>query len=127
MTFTNDDILAKIQQLAGSKDFSTAESFLKARDVKPYDPAIGGKHSRERVMRRSDIIDTWRSRLQNSVAKGIKLYGCADFVRKLNDLSDNAGLLNVSFKGTSGTGLFWFMADSEEPIGFVIMKAHVKV
>ncbi|WBO58997.1 hypothetical protein GT370_18230 [Acidocella sp. MX-AZ03] len=99
-----------------------AEEFLRSPETEPYNPPIGGKLSRERTVKRSDIIGTWTSRLANSIKKNKDLYGCADFVKSLNEMPGEARLFSLSFKNQRKIGTFWFTVETEKPVGFVVVE-----
>jgi len=121
MMFSRAEVLKRIRPLAESEDYEAARSLLSSPKAQPYDPPVRKTDAEPRVVRPSDIIGTWKARLQNARKQGKKLYGCADFVRNLDQLSDTADLVTCSFKDSHSTGLFWFEAASDRPIGFVIV------
>lgn len=120
MKFTKDTVQNRLKDLSASADLSVARSFLTSPFTVQVDPLIVGKLADERIVFPRDIIRTWDARCENARRKGFKLAGCADFVRKLKSIDNQAELINVVFKNNEGTGLFWFDRKSDELIGFVI-------
>jgi len=124
MNLTKQDVLNGIRPLSSSKDFGTADEFLSSSETELYNPVIGGKLSHERVVKLSDIISTWTVRLANSIKKNKNLPGCADFVKALNELPPETKLFSLSFKSRKKICTFWFRAETEQPVGFIVVEKN---
>ena len=120
MKFTKETVLLRLRELSTSKDFALAEEFLKSPETVLFNPEIAGKRAGDRRVRPKEIVKTWTARRDHGIEIGKPLHGCDDFLDRLNGLPSTAEVVNVAFVSPAKTGLFWFEATSEKPIGFVI-------
>jgi hypothetical protein len=122
MKFSKSEVLDAIGDLSQLKDFPIAEVFLRSPDTEPSNPSIGGLFSEDRVVRVSDIVNTWDVRIQNAVQKGTNLFGGPDFVSNLRKMPKDTELYSLAFKNQKVLGKFWFQKEGNAPVGFVITE-----
>lgn len=127
MKFTKETVLLRLKELSTLKDFAAAEELLQSPETQLFDPEIAGKEVSDMRVRPKDIVRTWTVRRDRGIEIGKPLRGCDDFLDRLNSLPSTAELLSVAFKSPAETGLFWFEAASERPIGFVITNKGLPV